>query len=183
MRRANFSIRFLAFLMAFLMLLTGCYSSTSIVSNPDGANLYLNGKYVGQTPYRYGDTKIIASNTDVRLEKEGYNTLYTSFSRNERVNVGAIVGGLFLFGIPFFWALGYKSYHQYELSLLQKAPVTTTQAKKDASPAKGNASDELMKELTGSATEKLRSLKDMFKKGLISKEVYDAQRAKILENP
>jgi hypothetical protein len=152
------------------------------MSNPEGATLYLNGKYVGQTPYRYGDTKIIGSNTDVRIEKEGYNTLYSSFSRVERVNVGAIAGGIFLLGIPFFWALNYKSYHQYDLSPLQKETVTTP-VKENASSTKRNPSPMLKEELTGSATEKLRRLKDMFDKGLISKEVYNAQRAKILENP
>jgi hypothetical protein len=177
MRRVNFNIRVLAFLIAFLMLLTGCYSSTRIISNPEGAALYLNERYVGQTPYRYGDTKIIGSHTDVRIEKEGYNTLYASFSRSERVNVGAIIGGLFI-GIPFLWALDYHPYHQYELKETVTAPV-----KEKAPSTVRSETKPLKEELTGSATEKLRRLKEMYDKELISKEDYDAERAKILKNP
>jgi drug/metabolite transporter superfamily protein YnfA len=182
MRRANFNIRILAFLMAFLMLLSGCYSSTTIISHPEGATLYLDGKYVGQTPYRRSDSKIMGSSTNVRLEKEGYLPLYTSYSRTERVDVAAIAGGIFVL-IPLLWALKYNPFHQYEMNPLQKEDVTAPPVR-EKSPAEKKAQVKaLMEELTGSATEKLRRLKELFDKGLISKEEYDAQRAKILENP
>jgi hypothetical protein len=48
------------------------------------------------------------------LEKEGYEPLNTIFSRNEEVDPGAIVGGVF-FLFPFLWTMKYKPTHNYEL--------------------------------------------------------------------
>lgn len=80
--------------LAALILLESCASSTTIQSNPTGAKLYLNSSYVGTTPYRHTDTKIVGTTTYVRLEKEGYEPLNTSFSRDEQADAGAIVGGI-----------------------------------------------------------------------------------------
>ena len=73
-------LRFTASLLMATVLLSSCASSTILQSTPVGARVYLNGESVGVTPYRYRDTKIIGATTDVRLEKEGYETLNTSFS-------------------------------------------------------------------------------------------------------
>ena len=54
----------------------------------------MNEEYKGVTPLTYSDTKIVGSVTTLRLEKEGYETFNTLLSRNERVDVGAIIGGL-----------------------------------------------------------------------------------------
>jgi hypothetical protein len=85
-----------------------------IQSSPNEAKLYLNGEPVGTTPYTHRDTKIVGSTTTVRLTKEGYKDFTTSFSRNEEVDVGAIIGGLFLL-FPFLWTMKYKPTHNYEL--------------------------------------------------------------------
>ncbi len=105
-------------------IITSCASSTMINSVPNGAKLYLDGESVGTTPYRHKDTKIVGSQTDVKMEKEGFETFNTSFSRNEQVDVGAVVGGLFLF-VPFLWTMKYKPTHNYELT-----PVTKTETNK-----------------------------------------------------
>lgn len=60
----------------------------------------MNEEYKGVTPLTYSDTKIVGSVTTLRLEKEGYETFNTLLSRNERVDVGAIIGGLFVL-VPF----------------------------------------------------------------------------------
>lgn len=105
-------------------IITSCASSTMINSVPNGAKLYLDGESVGTTPYRHKDTKIVGSQTDVKMEKDGFETFNTSFSRNEQVDVGAVVGGLFLF-VPFLWTMKYKPTHNYELT-----PVTKTETNK-----------------------------------------------------
>ena len=104
----------LAVFLAFSIFLTSCASSTRIVSEPPGAKVYLDGEYVGQTPYTMRDTKIVGSCTDVTLKKEGYKEFYTSICRNEKADVGAIIGGL-LFLVPFLWTMKYKPVHRYEL--------------------------------------------------------------------
>ncbi|MBE0655835.1 MAG: PEGA domain-containing protein, partial [Bacteroidales bacterium] len=75
---------------------------------------YINDEPLGRTPYTYTDTKIVGSTNIVRLELEGYEPLYTSFSRNEEVDPGAIIGGILVW-VPFLWTMKYKPSHFYEL--------------------------------------------------------------------
>ncbi len=112
--KISLGLRTIALLLALVFLFTGCVSTTMIQSDPPGAKLYLNGEPVGTTPYTHSDTKPVGSTTIVRLTKEGYKDLTTSFSRNEEVDVGAVIGGIF-FLFPFLWTMKYKPFHNYEL--------------------------------------------------------------------
>ena len=98
----------------------------------------MNGEYMGVTPYTYSDTKIVGSSNDVRLEKEGYETLYTVLSRNERADVGAIVGGLF-FLFPFLWTMKYNPVHTYELRPMGSASLMKADQPAMLTDANGNA--------------------------------------------
>lgn len=97
---------------------TGCASTTVINSTPNGAQLYLNGEKTGTTPYTYTDQKIIGSTNTVLLKKEGYQDFLAAFSRNDNLNVGALIGGIFLF-VPFLWVMNYKPIHSYEMEPLK----------------------------------------------------------------
>ncbi len=121
--KSNHLKRFSAFFFA-LLVLASCSSTTLIQSTPSGAKLYINDEAVGKTPYSYSDTKIIGSVIHLRMEKEGYEPLYTSFSRNEEVDPGAIIGGL-LCTVPFLWTMRYKSQHMYELTPIAKDEETS----------------------------------------------------------
>lgn len=83
------------------IFLYGCASSTIIQSIPTGAKLYVDGESVGQTPYKLKDSKITGATTYIKLEMEGYENKITSISKDEEVNVGAVVGGLFFCGSIF----------------------------------------------------------------------------------
>lgn len=162
--------RFLAAALAGAVLLSSCASSTTIQSNPTGAKVYLNGEPVGVTPYTHTDTKIVGSTTQVRLEKDGYETLYTAFSRNEEADVGAIIGGVFLL-VPFLWTMKYKPQRMFELKpsfgfhdaplRLTAPPEVTTKAKAD----------------------RLRELKKLFDEKLINETEYEREKQKILDEP
>ncbi len=123
-------------MLAFSVLFASCSSTTLIQSEPSGAKVYMNEEYKGVTPLTYSDTKIVGSVTTLRLEKEGYETFNTLLSRNERVDVGAIIGGLFVL-VPFLWTMQYNPTHTYELKPLQQAsldnkaeqPATLTDSK------------------------------------------------------
>lgn len=116
-------IKSAAVLMAVVVLFASCSSSTLIQSEPSGAKVYMNGEYKGVTPFTYSDTKIVGSTTEIRLEKEGYEPLYTFLSRNESADVGAIIGGIFLL-FPFLWTMKYNPSHIYELRPLGTASLT-----------------------------------------------------------
>lgn len=107
-------------MLAFAVLFASCSSTTIIQSEPSGAKVYMNEEYKGVTPLTYSDTKIVGSITTLRLEKEGYETFNTLLSRNERADVGAIIGGVF-FLFPFLWTMQYNPTHTYELKPLGHA--------------------------------------------------------------
>jgi len=103
----------------FIALLTGCSSTTIIHTKPEGAKVYVDDIYKGTTPYKHSDMKIISSRTALHFTLDGYEPMQTSFTRNERVDVGAIVAGCF-FTFPFLWTMQYDAEHTYELT-----PITT----------------------------------------------------------
>jgi len=116
-------IKLSALFLAVAILLSSCASSTYIDSYPSGADLYLDGEAVGTTPFEMKDTKPIFSCTSVRIEKENHRTFYTNICRDEEVDVGAVVGGIFFF-YPFFWAMKYKPTHFYKLYPLKEEKST-----------------------------------------------------------
>ncbi len=154
-------------LLAGSILFTSCASTTMIQSNPSGAKVYLNSESVGTTPFTYRDTKIVGSLTTVELEKEGFDPFYTSFSRNEEADVGAIIGGIFLL-FPFLWTMRYKPLRTYELipSSYNEQTVPTTNSKESQVKSKAD---------------KLRELKQLLDDKIITQEEYEKEKQKILE--
>lgn len=105
----------LLLVVGFFLSTNSCASTTVINSNPQGAKVYMNQSFVGTTPYTHTDTKIVGSTTAIKLTMEGYEDFNTVLSRNEQVDVGAVVGGIFTW-IPFLWVMGYDPMHTYELT-------------------------------------------------------------------
>ncbi|MDO9261911.1 MAG: PEGA domain-containing protein [Flavobacteriaceae bacterium] len=114
MKKNSLGIRMVSIILTVSILFTSCGSTTLIQSNVPGAKVYLNGEMVGTTPYSHHDSKIVGATTQIRLEKEGFQTFNSQFSRDEQVDVGAIIGGIF-FLFPFLWTMKYKSSRTYEL--------------------------------------------------------------------
>ncbi len=112
-------VRIVASVLLVAFVLIGCSSTTIITSEPPGAKLSINGVSVGKTPYTHADTRIVGSTLMIKLEKEGYEPLNTIITRDERVDVGAIIGGVF-FLFPFLWTMQYNPQHSYELTPLKK---------------------------------------------------------------
>lgn len=104
-------------------LLAGCTSTTVIKSSPQGAKVYLDNVYKGTTPYTQKDSKIVGAKTPLRLTMDGYQPLETHLTKDEKTNVGAIVGGCFVL-FPFLWTQGYDPEHMYELT-----PISAPAAK------------------------------------------------------
>ena len=169
-------VKSVSLLLAASVLLSSCASTTLIQSTPSGAVVYLNGENVGVTPYQHTDTKIVGSTTTVRLEKEGYEEFNTSFSRDEEVDAGAIVGG-FLVLIPFLWAMKYKPTHSYELKPATpiQAPVQTQPVVEPQTKIQTPATEPRSK------AERLRELKALLDEKIITQEEFEKEKKKILE--
>ena len=105
-------MRWLVHLVA-LAALTACSSSTSIrVDDPD-ARIYVNDEYVGTGRAHYSDRKPAFTIQEVTLRKDGCESQNYRFRRNERPDIGAIIGAYYL-AVPLFWAAQYKDRHTYE---------------------------------------------------------------------
>lgn len=167
MFKPTFTVRAISSVLILSILLSSCASSTMINSGPENAKIYIDGEPVGKTPYLHTDTKIIGSTTTVKLEKEGYQPFYTTFSRNEQADAGAIIGGLFVW-IPFLWTMKYKPTRTYEM-----IPIS----------ADNNVKGETTVNVTVQKTkaERLRELQTLLDEKLITKEEYEMKRAKIIE--
>lgn len=98
-----------------MVLSMGCASTVRINSSPEGASVTVDGVYIGETPTTYTDTSIIFTNRFVEVEKPGYRKTQASLARDSQVNVGALIGGFFLCGILWLWALDYPAVVTYEL--------------------------------------------------------------------
>ena len=116
--RSGLGYSFIALVLA--VGLVGCSSSTVIRSNPSGARVFLDGAYVGTTPYTLSDSKIVGSTTLIRLEYPGLPPTSVAVSRNEDLKVGTLIAGIFLL-VPLLWVMGYDAEHTFELA--PAAPV------------------------------------------------------------
>jgi hypothetical protein len=100
-------------LLTCLAALGACSSGTSIrVSDPD-ARIYVNGEYVGTGNGYYSDRKPMFTKQEVTLRKEGCEEQSYTFRRNERPDLGAIVGAYYL-ALPVLWLTQYKHQHAYD---------------------------------------------------------------------
>ena len=152
--------------LSALVLFASCSSSTMIQTNPNGAKIYMNGEFIGTTPHQHRDMKISTATNNLVLKKEGYETLRTSFSKDEEVNIGAVIGGLF-FWFPFLWTMGYKSTHNYEM-----VPVSGSDNKQEV---RTNETKE-----TSSKAERLKELKQLLEDNLITESDYEKKKEVIL---
>jgi len=164
--KKSISTKVASIILAGTILFSSCASKTMIQSTPSGAKVYLDGEKVGETPYSHKDTKIVWSTTTVRLKKEGYETFNTSFSRNEKVDVLAVIGGVLVL-VPFFWTMKYKPTRTYELSpILNNSQPTILLDKKQNVKLKAD---------------RLRELKKLFDDKIITQEEYEKEKKKILD--
>ena len=160
-------IRSISFFLTLSILIASCSSTTMIQSNPTRAKVYLDGSFVGETPYLHRDSKIVGSSMVVKLEKEGYSPFVTTITRDEDVNVGAIIGGLFVV-VPFLWTMQYRPAHNYNL-----IPLTT---ENEALPEIQNI--QINKK---SKKDKLYDLKDLLDEKIITPDEFEKEKKKVLD--
>jgi hypothetical protein len=170
MKRSSTSI-LLFFAILAVIFFNSCASSTLITSEPPGAELYVNGKHVGKTPYTYSDTRIIGNKVDITLEKEGYIPLRTFFTRTEDVDVGAIVGGIFVWP-AFLWAMKYYPEHFYELWPIVPDEAPEDQLLPPPPPLKVAIPD--------SKVERLRELKKLLDEKILTESEFQNMKEKLI---
>jgi hypothetical protein len=104
-------------LIAALGALTACSSGTSIRVSDADARIYVNDEYVGTGKGYYSDRKPAFTKQEVTVRKDGCAEQDYSLRRNERPDLGAIVGAYYL-AVPILWLTQYKDHHAYEFDCL-----------------------------------------------------------------
>jgi len=168
--KKNLFLKSAIVLFTAIVFMSSCASSTMISSIPSGAKVYINGESVGTTPYLHTDTKVVGSLINVDLIKEGYEPIYTSFTRTEQINMGALIGGLFVWPI-LLWTMDYKPTHNYEMvplaALRQSDEIKNTHIEES--------------QILKSKTERLKELKEIFDEKLITEQEYNKEKQKFLD--
>jgi hypothetical protein len=90
-------------LPALVAILAGCAESTEILSDPSGARISVNGRFVGAAPVIFAVPReeFSAQEFTVTAEREGYEP--GGFQLQKRTCPGRIVGGVFTLGIVFLF--------------------------------------------------------------------------------
>lgn len=149
----------------FPIMLTSCASSTMITSSPSGAKVYVDGNLKGTTPYKHKDRKPSLSQTQVGVEKLGYEGEYASITKDDDVHLGAAVGGFFLI-LPWAWILEYDENYHFELS--PHGPEHPEHELFHATRPK-------------TKVEKLLELKALMDQGILTQEEFEREKKKVLE--
>jgi hypothetical protein len=169
-------------------LFTGTTQSVTIDSQPQGANIVIDGQLVGTTPARVRLNRDLNAIFDdgkfIRLEKDGY------------APDGYILGAdiepfsvLNMFNV-FFWAVDaatgalmrYDSdYYSFQLvpyvyNPPYSSPVMGNQAQGQQAPTQRS---NIAEEAEEDNYEKLMKLVDLYEDGLITKEEFEIEKAKI----
>lgn len=159
--------RSVSLILAGTILLASCSSTTMIESNPPKAKVYIDGQLMGETPYTHTDTRIVGSSMTVKLQKDGFKPLIASISKDEDVDVGAVIGGIF-FVVPYLWILKYKPVHTYSLIPLGNENNNVTEPQQT-------------QQTQTSKVIKLRELKKLLDEKIITQEEFEKEKAKVLE--
>lgn len=93
-------------LVALVPLLGGCMSTILINTKPQGAQVMVDGAYLGRSPVRYADSAAVGSTHLVELHLQGYQTQRAVFRRDGPLNAGAACAGLLCL-VPFAWVQDY----------------------------------------------------------------------------
>lgn len=104
--------------LAAAAALAACSSGTHIRVSDADARIYVNGEYVGTGHAYYSDRKPAFSKQEVTVRKPGCEEQTFTLKRNERPDLGAIVGAYYL-AFPILWITQYKHQHAYEYECLQ----------------------------------------------------------------
>lgn len=166
------------------MFLHSCISSTVISTEPADADVYINGISAGKSPVVMADRKLSMSTTYIRIEKEGYLPLETYIVRDEKIDFGAAIAGLFLY-YPWLWVLEYHPQHNYVLLPDDNLPDNNISDdyffQNDNPPNNSNNTTVNQPQTQKSKAEKLRELKSLLDDGIITESEYQIEKQKILD--
>jgi len=151
-------------LLAVVIFIASCTSTTRITSEPPGATVLIDGVVAGETPLVYEDSKISFEKTNIILQKEGYVDINSIIAKDDEVNVGAVVGGACLFWPLWLWTFEYEDQYHYVLA-----------------PIDGQGYLDVEKKLPDRKMEQINELNEMYKEGIIDQEEFEILKKRIMD--
>jgi len=100
--------------LALMVSVAGCSTMVTIQSDPPGADIILNNQKIGKTPFAVKLSDFAFNSYDVLLKKDGYVDFHGRVAKEAKA--GAIVGGFFLWGIPWLWCYGPQPYQTFYMA-------------------------------------------------------------------
>ena len=111
--------RIIVITLSLCIVLAGCASTTVIQSEPDGAQLRIDGQPVGATPVTFTEGAVwLWTKHSVSLEASGYRTYHGQMAAQPSV-LYIVLGFLCL--LPFFLVAEFKPTYYYVLVKEQNA--------------------------------------------------------------
>lgn len=165
----NSILGLLIFSTSCATLLTGTKQNVSIDSNPQGADIIIDGQKLGVTPSKVKVDReldaLLEDGKEIQLDMQGYRK--NGYYLDAEINLVAILNTMNLM----FWGIDvatgavtkYENYYKFELMPLED----------DFSTLDRNTTDDKY--------DKLIKLKNLLDDGIITREEFEKEKAKILE--
>ncbi len=120
-RERSWFQRAVAAAMAASLLFAGCAQTCRINTNPEGAKVYINGVYIGESPTVYKYRSGLPETYIVEIKKEGWKPLVNAtIDRTLRADVSLLL--LILVIVPYFFSARLEDQYLFQLEPL---PGTT----------------------------------------------------------
>lgn len=98
-----------------------CSSTTIVQSTDKNAQISINGRSLGEGSVIHSDRKVAwFGKNRVKISKAGCSDQMFIFKRNEELDVGALIFGIFLI-VPLVWVMQYQAVHEYQFVCNKKA--------------------------------------------------------------
>ena len=91
----------LVLIFSFVLSLgAGCAYNSQIMTNPEGAKVYVQGMYIGQSPTTYRDRSGTPKSYMLKISKPGYKEINTVIDRSFKADISLLwlIPGI----IPYF---------------------------------------------------------------------------------
>jgi hypothetical protein len=105
-------------LLAAILASSSCAHSSRITSDPEGADVYINNIFIGQTPTNYRSRSSLPEPAYVRIEKKGFKPIKNAvIEKALRADVSLL---LLLPGIiPYFFSARFEDNYVFSMKPLK----------------------------------------------------------------
>ena len=100
-------------LLVVLLAVSGCSTLVLIETDPPGAEVVLDGRYLGESPVERKLSNAVWEDYRVEIRMDGYRT--TRARLDKEIKPGPAIGGFFFAWPMWLWAYGPEPYQYFRL--------------------------------------------------------------------